>query len=223
MNHIEFLSKIEQELSSRGLLTPLDIALVGATGVGKSSTLNALFGEDVAKVGHSSMPETQEVHSYQVAKMLRFHDTAGFGDGKEADLKHAKNLTELLCRRVQNHPDNGFIDLALVILDGSSRDLGTTYQLLTNIVLKYLPPERVIIAINQADMAMKGKGWQTDVPDATLREFLEQKRHSVAQRIKEATGLSPKLPACYSAYHGYNLGSLREHILAHLPYQRRKI
>ena len=51
----------------------------------------------------------------------------------------------------------GFIDLALVILDGSHRDLGTTYKILEQVVLECIEPDRVIIAINQADMAMKGK------------------------------------------------------------------
>ncbi|HHK5578453.1 TPA: GTPase [Neisseria cinerea] len=37
---------------------PLDVLLVGATGVGKSPTLNALFGEQKAKVGTGVDPET---------------------------------------------------------------------------------------------------------------------------------------------------------------------
>lgn len=44
------VNKIRQVLSERGLLYPLDVALVGATGVGKSSTLNAIFGEMLQKL-----------------------------------------------------------------------------------------------------------------------------------------------------------------------------
>ncbi len=53
----------------------------------------------------------------------------------------------------------GFIDLVLVILDGGSRDLGTSFKLIENVILKSIEPERVMVVINQADMAMKGNHW----------------------------------------------------------------
>ena len=89
------VNKIRQVLSERGLLYPLDVALVGATGVGKSSTLNAIFGEDVAKVGTGVDPETQNVQGYLINDVFRVHDSAGLGDGLSADQRHKKNLTDL--------------------------------------------------------------------------------------------------------------------------------
>jgi predicted GTPase len=84
------VNKIRQVLSERGLLYPLDVALVGATGVGKSSTLNAIFGEDVAKVGTGVDPETQNVQGYLINDVFRVHDSAGLGDGLSADQRHKK-------------------------------------------------------------------------------------------------------------------------------------
>jgi predicted GTPase len=66
---------------------------VGATGTGKSSTLNALFNSTVAKVGHGVDPETQIISAYSLHDYLRFHDSAGLGDGKDNDLTHSKNIT----------------------------------------------------------------------------------------------------------------------------------
>ena len=132
------VNKIRQVLSERGLLYPLDVALVGATGVGKSSTLNAIFGEDVAKVGTGVDPETQNVQGYLINDVFRVHDSAGLGDGLSADQRHKKNLTDLLLKTITINEDNtpdGFIDLVLVILDGASRDLGTSYQLLEQVIL----------------------------------------------------------------------------------------
>ena len=40
----------------------LNILFVGATGVGKSSTINAIFNTEVAKVGYSVDPETATVN-----------------------------------------------------------------------------------------------------------------------------------------------------------------
>ena len=61
----------------------------------------------------------------------------------------------------------------MVLLDGSSRDLGTTFQLLESVVLKSIKPKRVIVAINQADMAMKGRYWNApqNKPELALIDF----------------------------------------------------
>ena len=119
--------RIRSIIIERGLLRPIDVLLVGATGTGKSSTLNAIFGDAVCKVGDGVDPQTQDVSDYLVHDYLRIHDSAGLGDGVAADTRHAQNITEALLRRVGGDKDfknNGFMDLVLVILDGGSRDLG---------------------------------------------------------------------------------------------------
>lgn len=216
---------IAQEIANRNLLRPLDVLLVGGTGSGKSSTLNAIFGTTVAKVGDGTDPETKNISSYSAHEYLRIHDSAGLGDGKAADLEHSKNITYQLLRTIEL-PDGKkykFIDLALVILDGSSRDFGTTYHLLESVILKSIEPDRVIVAINQADIAMKGRAWnhKKNKPDNKLEEFLEEKSFSTQKRIKEATGLNIKKPVFYSALLEYNIDKLIEHIISHLPQQRR--
>lgn len=209
-----------------GLLYPLDVLLVGGTGTGKSTTLNALFGTTVAKVGTGVAPETQEISSHRLHDFLRFHDSAGLGDGKVADHNHAKNITgELLRTFTINGQCNGFIDLTLVLLDGGSRDLGTAFRLLETVILEAIDPERVIVAVNQADMAMKGRYWNAmlNIPERPLLEFLEAQAQSIQQRIKESTGLSINKPVYYSAQFGYNIRALVDHIIYHLPKNRRKI
>lgn len=181
---------IQSHVQRHNLLTPLDVLLVGGTGTGKSSTLNALFNATVAKVGDGVDPETQHVSAHSLHDYLRFDDSAGLGDGRENDLNHAKNITWELQRTCNT--DYHFVDLAMVILDGGSRDLGTAFQLLESVVLKAIEPKRVIVAINQADMAMKGRHWDSrnHKPDPTLHSFLEEKSHSVQRRINESTGLT---------------------------------
>lgn len=212
-------------IRARGLHNPLDVALVGATGVGKSSTINALFGDEVAKVGRGVDPETMEISEYQVSDVFRVHDSAGFGDGLAADKMHAINLSNLLLKTFTNHSENyGFIDMVLVILDGASRDLGTTYQLLEQVVLKCIEPSRVIVAINQADMAMSGRNWNNaeNKPEEKLKIFLDEKANSIRERLKEATGLSISKPIYYSALENYNINALMDSIIEHMPYERRK-
>lgn len=205
---------------------PLDVLLVGATGVGKSTTLNALFGEMVAQQGDGVDPETQEVHYYPLNDVLRFWDSPGLGDGMAEDKRHSQKLIDILYKTYK-HSDGsfGWIDLVLVILDGSHRDLGTTYQLLEDIILQNISADRVIVAINQADMAMKGRYWdyESNQPENQLLSFLEEKSSSVAKRLHDSAGLHIKKPVFYSAQHRYHLTELLDLIIAHVPNSRRDI
>ena len=51
---------------------PLDVLVIGATGAGKSSTLNVLFQKNVAKVGMNCEPETRNIESMQLNTSLFF-------------------------------------------------------------------------------------------------------------------------------------------------------
>ncbi|MGX2969624.1 hypothetical protein [Ursidibacter sp. B-7004-1] len=114
----------------------------------------------------------------------------------------------------------------MVILDGGSRDLGTSFELITNVIIPNLGKDkkRLLIAINQADMAMKGRNWDyvLNRPQCELTDFLNEKARSVQDRIKEATGLSIIKPVFYSAEKKWNLDKLMDHIIDHIPYDRRR-
>ena len=208
----------------------LNLMITGATGAGKSSTINALFNMEVAKVGVTSDPETMEITNYTLGNLVLW-DTPGLGDGKEADAKHTKNIINKLLEK--DEKGNLLIDLVLVILDGSSRDLGTSYELINNVIIPNLGEDknRVLIAINQADIAMKGRYWnhEENKPEPELVEFLDEKVKSVHERIKEGTGLNIT-PIYYSAgfkeeggsqEKPYNLSKLLYYIIKLTPKNKR--
>lgn len=129
--------------------TPANILIVGATGVGKSSTLNALIGEGTAKAGTGTDPETMTVTPHRFNKFITLWDTPGLGDGIEIDKKHSKLITDTL---KMSRKDNitgknvGVIDLVLVIIEGSARDMGTIFRLLNDVIIPNFPTNRIIVA-----------------------------------------------------------------------------
>ena len=211
----------------------INIMVTGATGCGKSSTINALFDTEVAKVGVGVDPETMEIEKYELDNLVLW-DTPGLGDGREADNRHAKNIINKLLERDKD--GNALIDLVLVILDGGSRNMGTDYELINNVIIPTLGPEkerRILVAINQADMAMKGRNWdyKKNEPDEQLKEFLDNKAASVRDRIYEATGLRVE-PIYYSAGYmedggvqnrPYNLSKLLYYIVKATPSEKRAV
>lgn len=209
----------------------VNIMITGATGCGKSSTINAMFDTEVARVGVGVDPETMEIEKYELDNLILW-DTPGLGDGKEADNRHAKNIIKKLAE--VDEEGNALIDLVLVILDGGTRDLGTSYELINNVIIPNLgeeKEERILVAINQADMAMKGRNWDYDKnePNQHLVTFLEEKVRSVRDRVYEATGVRVD-PIYYSAGYKeeggeqsapYNLSKLLYCIVQATPSQKR--
>lgn len=254
-----------------------NIMLVGATGCGKSSTINALFAlneqlqvnngseetleveaeeeeltqvevdengdvivkanekpitlVEVAKVGTKADPETKDIEKYTVGN-LTLWDTPGLGDGTEIDEHHKAVIQELL--EEVDEDGNSLIDLVLVIMDGSTRDLGTSYKILNEVIIPEVGDntERILVALNQADIAMKtGRHWnyETNEPDETLTNFLKEKVESIKNRIEEDSNIEVD-PVYYCAGYvepdgeevkPYNLSKLLYYILKSLPAQKR--
>lgn len=207
----------------------VNILITGATGCGKSSTINALFNADKARVGQGVDPETMDIAKYELDNIVLF-DSPGLGDGKEADRRHSKNIIDKLYEK--DSKGELLIDLVLVILDGSSRDLGTSFELINSVIIPNLGDDknRLLVAINQADMAMKGRNWngKLNQPELELIKFLDEKVESTKRRIKEATGVDVE-PIYYSAGYKegnheqqpYNLSKLLAFILRHTKKEKR--
>ena len=95
MNRLYRVDDIDRNLRV-ARFRPLDVLIVGGTGTGKSSTINALFEREVAEVGRGCDPETMDVMSMELNELLRFWDSPGLGDNVESDKKYSKDLVDTL-------------------------------------------------------------------------------------------------------------------------------
>ena len=66
----------------------INIMITGATGCGKSSTINALFDTEVAKVGVGVDPETMEIEKYELDNLILYQRFLVMGPtGKPIDIE----------------------------------------------------------------------------------------------------------------------------------------
>ena len=187
---------IEKKLE-KARFRPLDVMVTGVTGAGKSTTLNTIFKKNVATVGNGVDPETMDLDSYSLNDVFRLWDTPGLGDGVANDEIHKRKLVDLLYKTYSLDGNiYGWIDSAIVVLEGLNRDMGSTYTLLNEVIVPNIQADRILVVINQADMAMKGRHWnkETNRPDEVLVDFLERQALSIQNRVKEATGVTIRKP-----------------------------
>ena len=223
----EFAQQAEALLSEH-----VDLLLVGATGSGKSSTINAMFRTQVAKVGVGADPETACIEKYDLGG-LTIWDTPGMGDGVDRDIEIASAIKAKLAETDED--GRQCIDMVLIVLDASTKDLTNVYTLINEVLIPGLGDEaehRILIGLNQSDMAMKGRHWDSaaNEPDEVLKEFLDRKADSVCERIQENTGLA-LAAVCYCAGYTeedeicrpYNLAKLLHFLLCRTPREKRLV
>lgn len=218
-------SDFNRLLASAGF-RPLDLLVCGATGVGKSSTLNALFGRDVAESRDGASCCTQSIKFYQLSECLRLWDTPGFGDGTAQDESFARAIDDLLLKTCDLGGRNvRLIDMALLMLDVRIRNIHTPARLLKEILLPRLGRDRILLGFNQADTALCGRHWNAGLqcPDSRLQAELEKRATELWRRLETESGGSLAKPVCFSALHGFNLEALMDHVVNRLPHTPRPL
>lgn len=214
---------------------PLSILLMGGTGVGKSSTINAIYGANRVKVGTGARPQTQEIQGCQISKNITLYDSPGLGEGSEKDKQHMEKIHKLLTDTDEN--GNAKIDLVLVITDARVKGLGQEYETIKYLLKTLGDSKRILIGLNKCDCAVSERYFDRDNNKLGKKQeqFLQEKVADLQERIKKDTGLSlsKKDIVCYSAGfydentqtqdNPYNIVQLEKMILSKIPKQKRVV
>lgn len=214
------VDKIADKLADEFTNSPR-IVLIGETGVGKSSTLNALFNAGVP-IDHIR-PCTQEAVEHIIAVteikgangLLRIFDMPGLGQDIVSDERHMQTYSQVLSE----------CDVALWILDATTRTLTQTQTALQGVVKNAMRGlDRLVIGLNKIDRIEPGD-WdiESNVPNKTQQEAIYARIGNVRERLAPLIKISDKRIVAYSATRRYKLGLLFNALIDACPKKRRWI
>jgi uncharacterized protein len=197
------------------------IAIIGEAGVGKTTTLNALFNAG-AVVGHSR-PTTKTADGFQVEISdhhgnkgdIQVVDMPGLGES----IAKAEELRELYERHLSN------ADVILWVHPAFDRMLEFSQRKVAEIFREKLGPlaDHLVFGLNKAD-DMYPKNWRyhANVPSEEQFKHLEDaERHFADLMRKVLPHRSPLRVTTYSALQFYNLPRLFSLLMEAMPKKRR--
>ena len=204
------LDTLEQRVRERIRQEPAPrVALIGDTGVGKSTTLNSLFNAG-QEVGHTRATTTTEYG-------VRVNIEAIEGERGEIIVYDMPGLSESMATAEQHLATYGRVlpqvDVALWILEAHHRPMEQVQSFLTKDLRRINPDlvNRVVFALNKVDLVHPGhKGWHplAHLPSEEQQRNIAARIEDVERLVREALPTWDGTVIGYSATEAYNLPQL---------------
>ena len=226
------IKEVSEKLSEEIRNKPFRVAIIGQGGVGKTSTIQSVFG---VKPGKSNKIKTVEEGTCDIEeKLYDIEDgfTLSIADmpGLKNDITKDVNVYIPLYKRVL--PD---CDLIIYIIDAHAKELGVDIQILRDIVIpicqKAGKTRNIIIALNKIDAigqsfpeyrTSKEYHWDKieNGPTHTLAKLIKERVMHIYEKLVENNifdNIDCDQSPAYSAVYAYNL---QDFLLAILESER---
>lgn len=208
----QVLDAINKEITER----PFKVAVVGQSGVGKSTTLNAVFGlknftSDVAE-GTTDIEEKK--FEMRDGFSLSIYDMPGIGYDIDKDVEYERMYAKIL-------PE---CDVIVYIISAHSKDIGEDCRILREVILPVCNANQVkdnlILAFNKIDTIGEMQNpndpdlrWNTaeNLPTEKLKKAIKVKLSDLTDKlidenlIGSADAIQPHQVVYYSAIYNFNL------------------
>lgn len=131
---------------ARSKIKKPNILVLGGTGAGKSSLVNATFGKALARVG-AGRPVTQGIDSYE-NELVRIYDSEGYESGDEAQNRYKDKVLDFIKIRAPQLEDQ--IHLAWYCISAANhRVFDIDIKTINEIAVRKLPIAVVLTQVDQ--------------------------------------------------------------------------
>lgn len=153
----------------------VNVVIAGNAGVGKSTLINAVFGERLARTGVGES-QTLEISAHEVpGKPIRIYDTRGF------ELRHAEQTVgavkdKIVSLRQQLHEEDQIHIAWLCILEQSHR-IEPIHRSFLEMLREQAVPGIVVITQALGEAEMDAKVRELAIPNSGVQPVLAETRH----------------------------------------------
>lgn len=215
---LEDRKAVNTALEKEILEKPFRVAVIGQSGVGKSSTLNAVFGlkNYTSDIAEGTTEIIEKIFPMRDGFNLSIYDMPGLNNDVDKDIEYEKLYKKILpgC------------DVIVYIINAHSKDIGEDCRILKEVVLPICNTneirENLILAINKIDTI--GESYNPNDPELRWNVFDNEPTEKLKDAIRRKLGdLNDKLIdenligaadslnvdqlVYYSAIYNYNLRS----------------
>jgi uncharacterized protein len=195
--------KLLENLIQDELKNPPKVAIIGKTGVGKSSTINALFNlqEKVSHTTHGTTEASKKVVELPKGGKLAIIDMPGMGEDLDLDREYTKIYEKIL-------PE---ADVVLYVIQANLKALREDQIILRDIVQNVMGnlKGRLVIGLNQVDKIGPGT-WNTkfNYPSPEQEDNINRRCQAIQKELSSVLSIEIDQVEYYSAEKRYRLYNL---------------
>lgn len=208
--------KVMDALNSEITERPFRVAVIGQSGVGKSTTLNSIFGlkNYTSNVAEGTTDIEEKKFEMRDGFSLSIYDMPGIGYDIDKDAEYEKMYAKIL-------PD---CDVIVYIINAHSKDIGEDCRILREVVLPVCNTNQIkdnlILAFNKIDTIGEMQDpndpelrWNTrdNLPTEKLKKAIKVKLSDLTDKLIDENliggkdSIEPHQVVFYSAIYNYNL------------------